>query len=287
MQFGFPELTDSFLEGQDLLYTQFNDINFYVEDTDQEYFYFHVLKNLFPSIKIEKIFPLNGKKNVTDAAKANLGDKSKIYLVDLDFDEILGLKESVANLFYLERYSIENYLFAKEALFELFKEDNPKIRTHEIEAIFSYESLINECRDLLSKLACTFLIIKKYSLGLDYLGLNPPRDFDITNPIAPKFKQGSSEIPVYFTLVENRLKRKDGRFTLNSKLKEFNIYFNTLSKALANIPGKYLINYIKFRIGRLINLTNVTQETFTIRLAKNSDLQDLNYLKNAVLNYIS
>jgi hypothetical protein len=90
MNSGFPELTDSFLSGQDILYTQFNDIEFFVEDTEQEHFYFNILKKLFPDLKFEKIFPLNGKKNVSDAAILNIGNNKKVYIVDLDFDHILN-----------------------------------------------------------------------------------------------------------------------------------------------------------------------------------------------------
>ena len=90
MNEGFPELTDSFLSGQDILYTQFNDIEFYVEDTEQEHFYFNILKKLFPDLNFEKIFPLNGKDNVRDSARLNIGNKKKVYIVDLDFDHILN-----------------------------------------------------------------------------------------------------------------------------------------------------------------------------------------------------
>ena len=42
MEEGFPELTDSFLSGQDILYKQFNDIEFYVEDFEQEHLYYNI-----------------------------------------------------------------------------------------------------------------------------------------------------------------------------------------------------------------------------------------------------
>ena len=88
MEEGFPELTDSFLAGQDILYKQFNDVEFYVEDFEQEHLYYNILKNLFPDVQFEKIFPLNGKKNVIDASKLTIDSKTKIYIVDLDFDKI-------------------------------------------------------------------------------------------------------------------------------------------------------------------------------------------------------
>lgn len=72
MDFYLPTLTESFLKGQDILYKQFNNIEFYIEDTEQENLYFQILKKMFPDIKFEKIFPLNGKKNVKDDCLINV-----------------------------------------------------------------------------------------------------------------------------------------------------------------------------------------------------------------------
>ena len=203
MKDGFPELTDSFLAGQDILYSQFNDIDFYVEDTEQEHFYYNIFRKLFPEIKLDKIFPLNGKKNVIDAAKLTIGDKKKVYIVDLDFDKILGRRENISNIFYLEKYSIENHLFAKNTLFELIREKKTKLKNHEIELIFNYKKLLNECKHLLSELSCSFILIQKYSLGKEYFGLNPTRDFDFSTPV-PKYK--NNFINQFFASIELALK---------------------------------------------------------------------------------
>ena len=37
MNTGFPELSDSFMAGQAIVYGQFNDIEFYVEDYEPEH----------------------------------------------------------------------------------------------------------------------------------------------------------------------------------------------------------------------------------------------------------
>lgn len=61
-----PTKSDAFLKGIDIFYTQFNDVNFYIEDEDQENFYHSILKKLFPEIRLDKIFPLRGKDNVLE-----------------------------------------------------------------------------------------------------------------------------------------------------------------------------------------------------------------------------
>lgn len=84
-----PTKNDGYLIAEDVFFIQFNEISFFIEDTEQENFYYNILKKLFPSIQIEKIFPLNGKDNVIEDCKKNIGNKNKIYLVDKDFDDIL------------------------------------------------------------------------------------------------------------------------------------------------------------------------------------------------------
>ena len=129
MNNGFPELSDSFLLGQDILYSQFNDINFYVEDTDQEHFYFNILIKLFPNVSFEKIFPLNGKDNVVIESKLTTDDKTKVYIVDLDFDEILNKNRLIVNItervnildeIVISPENIEKFLDLKEEEFKGF-----------------------------------------------------------------------------------------------------------------------------------------------------------------------
>lgn len=283
MENGFPTLTDSFLAGQDILYAQFNDVEFYVEDESQEHFYFNILKKIFPDIKFEKIFPLNGKKNVKDAARVTIGNKKKIYIVDLDFDEILGIKENLDNLFYLKKYSIENHLIEKNAIFEIIREKDSKLKNHEIEAKFNYKKLLSASCHCLAELASSFYLIQKYSLGESYFGLNPARDFDFTTA-KPAYR--NTFITQYFTEVEAALKVIDNRFTLNAQIKKVKKNFNTLEKALANVPGKYLLNVIKNRLENLSLISNVSLESFTYKLSKEVDTNELEYLKIRITKYM-
>ncbi|MBK6481150.1 MAG: DUF4435 domain-containing protein [Saprospiraceae bacterium] len=181
MEFGFPEITDSFLIGQNIVYTQFNDIEFYVEDTEQENFYFEILKKLFPDIKFDKIFPLGGKPNVFTDASLNLGNKKKVYIVDLDFDEnFLEIKKTHQIMFYLEKYSIENYLLDFTAIKEIIIEQKPKIKHQEIQNTFDINSFYNECHSLFSDLLCYYLTIQKHELGIENVKCDTARFCDFT-----------------------------------------------------------------------------------------------------------
>jgi hypothetical protein len=282
MNSGFPELSDSFLSGQDILYSQFNDINFYVEDTDQEHFYYNILRKLFPDLSFEKIFPLNGKDNVVIESKLTTGDKAKVYIVDLDFDEILNKKENEENIFYLKRYSIENYLCHKTSIYEIIREKNPKLKDNEIDALFNFESLQKQWKTLLSELSSTFIIIQKFSLGKEYFGINCHRDFNC-NLTPPTLR--NQFLPDYLSEVETLLKSTDNRYKLNAQINKLKSNYNTLEKAIKNIPGKYILTLLKHQLERLGLINQINLESFTYKLSKDCYINDLLFLKDEIKEY--
>ncbi len=283
MSVEFPELTNSFLHGQDILYKQFNDIEFYVEDIDKEHFYFNILKRLFSDIKLHKIFPLNGKKDVINTAKNNVNNRKKVYIVDLDFDKILGRVEQLSNLFYIERYSIENYLFSKLSIYECIRSKNPKMKDTDIDIKIDYEKLIDNAIESLRELASVFIIIKQYELSCEYYKLDVKRDFDFS---FSSVHYKNSFIPKYLLEIENKLKSKNSRVTLNGQIKKMKKHFNTRIKATTNIPGKYILMFIKDRLQFLKLINQVSFDSFTYNLSKDFDGAELNYLRKEILNYI-
>ena len=283
MEEGFPELTDSFLAGQDILYKQFNEIEFYVEDFEQEHFYFNILKNLFPDIQFEKIFPLNGKKNVLDSSKLSIANKSKVYIVDLDFDGILGIKETNDNLFYLEKYSIENHLISKEAIYELIREKNAKLKDAEIEALFNYNDLLILTKEHLEKLSCCFLINQIHSLGIKHLCIEPTREFDL-NQTVPTYR--NNVITDYYNQINQQIIIFNNNFTLEIEIQKIINFFNTIQNALINIPGKFLLNLIKSKLEKMKLIYQVTLESFTYKLSKEFNIGELEYLKIQISDYI-
>ncbi len=283
MEEGFPELTDSFLAGQDIFYKQFNEIEFYVEDFEQEHFYFNILKELFPDIKFEKIFPLNGKKNVIDSSKLNIDNKCKVYIVDLDFDEILGIKESNNNLFYLDKYSIENHLISKIAIYELIREKNAKLKDSDIDLLFNYDDLLQETKVHLEKLSCCFLINQIHSLGIKHLCIEPTREFDLSQSI-PTYR--NNLIIEYYDHINQQIIIFNNDMTLDTEIQKIINFFHTLENALVNIPGKFLLNMIKSKLEKIKLIYQMTLESFTYKLSKDFNVNELEYLKIRISNYI-
>ena len=77
----------------DVFYTDFNDVNFYVEDGEQENLYEVILRKLFSGLKIARIFPLGGKTAVFQRAPSGHNDNIRnfrAYIIDRDFDFLPG-----------------------------------------------------------------------------------------------------------------------------------------------------------------------------------------------------
>jgi len=167
-----PSFSDVYLQGQDILFDQFNEVNFYVEDTDLEQLYFQILKKIFPTIRIEKIFPLNGKKNVIDGAKENRNDKKRIYIVDKDFDDLHERIESIDNLFYLDRYCIENYLFEEISILEFVVSENPKIKHQEFNQLYNVDQRVSDILEKLIYINSLFFVVQKFGLPFENSSLH-------------------------------------------------------------------------------------------------------------------
>jgi hypothetical protein len=280
-----PFKTNAFLFGEDILYKQFNDVDFYIEDKDSENLYYVILKSLFSSISFEKIFPLNGKTNVIDQALLNVHDKNKVYLVDKDFDDILNIIVCNPNLFYLSRYSIENYLLEEEAIVEYIIENKPSTNRKDIHNDRIVESAVESIKDLLIELTCYFFIIMKYELGIKFIKMNPEQFIQLDPPV---FR------PNVFSYFENDINRKlletDNNLSLYncvSDLKKSGVIRNSIDDIYIHCPGKYIVCFLKKAIEIKYHLRSTNTEEFCYRVAKNSKFSLLTDLKNRIESYIS
>jgi|GEM_PF-7108856 len=204
-------------------------------------------------------------------------------MADADFEEILNIQEQIENVFYLEKYSIENYFVDKDGIYELIRERHPTLKDRDIDALVDLNQNLKNCKILLTDLACAFVIIQRYSHGTSYFGLNPPRDCNLTcNPPAHR----NTFISTYLNEIEQELKNIDGRYTWASKKREFVKHFNTLTKALRNIPGKYLLNLLKYQLERAGLLNQLSVQTLSYKLSKECSVSQFSELQERITDYI-
>lgn len=267
----------------DLIWAQFNELNFFIEDEYKENFYLNLFKKLYPAIKLEKVFGLGGKKYVKQSARDKINSKKDIHIVDLDFDHLLNKIEVLPNLFYLERYSIENYLIERGAIIEFIKEEKTTLKDSEIDMKFNLEASLNDIYDVIWRLSACFFIIHKFSLGTEYFKIEVNRDFNLSDrPYTIK----NQFISNYYEEVEAALKLKKPRMSFERQLKLAQRYFKK-SDILVNIPGKYLMNLIKYIVVRNFELRSLHTDNFNYRVGKNCDLLSLSFLKSNIDKFLN
>ncbi|MBE7691252.1 DUF4435 domain-containing protein [Tenacibaculum piscium] len=280
-----PVKNDNYRAGEDIFYVQFNDISFYIEDSDQENFFFCILKKLFPEIRIEKIFPLNGKDNVIDASLLNKTDNKKVFIVDKDFDDILEKVVDSPNLFYLERYSIENHLIEKETLIEYIIGEKPRLNKNDINDSLELETILDGITNSLKKLVRLHVVVQNTCGHLKNISLNHERFLRYNNG---QFEEKEAQILSYETEIETELKTIDGRYTLRSqRAKSKNLVsFDTLDLCIKHMPGKYLLKMIKQIIESNYGLVSRNMDSFSYRIAYNCKFDSLENLRIEINDFV-
>jgi|GEM_PF-1108125 len=281
-----PKKNNGYLIAEDVFFVQFNEISFFIEDTEQENFYYNILKKLFPNIQIEKIFPLNGKDNVINDCKKNIGNKSKIYLVDKDFDDILNQKLNIENLFYLNRYSIENYLLEENSIIEYIICEKPKLKKSSIILKLNLDNLIEVIKNALKQIIHLFILVQKKCPKLRNISLNYERFFDFNNG---NFTIKQAQFDSYVNEVINELNSIDKRLKFQTQYKKVQKDFNwdTNEICIVHYPGKFIIRMLKQCIESVFGLNSRNVESFSYMIASNSNFNSLEYLKNDITKYIN
>lgn len=281
-----PSKNTNYRLAEDIFYIQFNEVSFYIEDEDQENFFYCILKKLFPEIRIDKIFPLNGKENVISESNANIGNPKKVFIVDKDFDDILNKINTNDNLFYLERYSIENHLLEKDAIVEYIIGEKPKLKRADINIQFDLDANIRNINNKLNELIHLHLLVQKKCSRLKNISLNHERFYDFNNG---DFTLKSNQLNFYKVDIQNELNNIDGRLTIKSQLKKVKklININNNQLCIKHVPGKYLIKMIKQIIESLFGLVSRNVDSFCYRIAENCSFNSLIGLKSSIDIYIN
>jgi hypothetical protein len=278
-----PIQSDAALYARSVFFAQFNDVDFYVEDAEQENLYFAVLKKLFPDVRISRIFPLGGKGNVLTRAFDEPDPKrSSIYILDKDFDDHLGRVRRKDNVFYLERYCVENYFLEETAWVDFVVSELPKLAREAIQGAMPFEDSIRQAIRDLKKLFSLFFIALRYELPVPSTG-QEPKDF------CRKDDHGCVDVPkveLYAKRISRELQRKGVDEKLHVELERWSRLFDEGDLGATNISGEYVLWLVLQRTKTLFKCPNPsTLDSFRYRLAEYCELQSLSWLRERVEAY--
>ncbi len=273
-QSDLPTRSEDGMAALDIFYAEFNDINFYVEDEDQENLYKVIFGKLFKRIRIERIFSLGGKRALLKhaASEANQSIKCfRAYVVDRDFDHLLGNQFEHPNVFYLDRFCIESHLLEPTAIVELVIENHPRSRRVDVNAKLSTGSQIRSIYRGLRPLFVLFLCAQALNLGVRNCS-SPPESFCETKQrwvlkrrVAISYREGL------------RVAAKANGLTTD----QFDSRCEPLSLRASTVPdfelvsGKYVAAMLFHYIKSKYSLGSMTFDSFVYRLAKNCKLRSM------------
>lgn len=269
------------LAALDIFYDEFNDVHFFVEDEDQENLYEIILRRMFPELKIARIFPLGGKQAVLDhVPRIDTGGTKprSIYLVDKDFDDLLGAKVQKPMLFYLERYCIENYFTEPDAILEVVVESAPRLKRAEIAADLDLPSKLVEFIESLRPLFQLFYCVQRFALGLKNCSLpaekfcNARRRWDVDLAALADYK---AKVTLAALNTSNAAALADP--FLHPEVAAL-----TQMDPHAVISGKHLCTLTFHYVKSKYNLGSITFESFVFRVCKNSSMHALHSLASEI-----
>jgi hypothetical protein len=257
----------------DIFYLDFNDVNFYVEDSEQENLYEVILRKFFPAIRISRIFPLGGKEAVLQHA-ADIQNHTiaikKIYLLDKDFDDLLNNIKIDERIVYLDRYCIENYFIEEDAVVEVVIETHPKVRRDAVRSQLKVSVILEECAKSLLPLFSMFLYVQRFNLGLKNCDSKPeeychPKQLwvvrsELINQYLESIKLAARHLGIEPPLIDIAT---DERL---SDLRNASLH--------AIVSGKFLLAMIFHYIKSKFSLGSISYDSFRFRLAKNCQLQE-------------
>ena len=261
------------------------DITIIVEDRGKENFYAEVLHRLLEDRKkTAKVLGLGGKsqvlKRLTERNKTN-NDWKEFYLVDGDFDEILGIEFSDSIYSYrLRKYDIESYLVEEFAVCTLAVEEAPQVTIAQYQQMLNLKDWVSDVVDATIRLVACAAVLRE----LDQCNLRMSTNIE-------RFFSDSNALPDV-SLIENEISRlKEAVLVIEPA--EFDIRLQTMLERMGNtledrlrwISGKdiFIPLIIKLLRQQMRRGRNLSKESVCFRLAKNCTFEELNELRDRIL----
>lgn len=280
-----PEYSDGALSARDLFFGSFVSVHFFVEDEQLENLYEVVLKKIFPRLSNFEVFPLAGKQNVLRHARAGHTKPQhlmRVYVLDRDFDDLLGALEIRDGVFYLDHYCIENVVYDESSLLKVCVEERPRVRRTDLKRRLDFKSALDSWLPLLDRLHRAFALVQVHNLGIPNTDA-PPEEFTVDGDASILCQ---TKISRYIDRVREALALSG----VVSSEKEFDELSRKIfgSKRIdcKRINGKFLARLYYHRLRRKDLVGNIRQDTFLMRCGNASSCVGLRPFAKRVRAYM-
>lgn len=266
------------------LFQEFNDIDFFIEDTDiatKRIFTKLLQRSLNETIKLAQIFPLGGRQNVIDKAKISKtkSTRKQIFIIDGDLYLLTGEKVEEENLVELPKYCIENYLIDKNAIENIIIDENEKeIDDMDLKKLFNFDEWKKRNSPLLINLFIEYGIEKKNKLGIQTVA------YKVGNLISePNGDLNKEKVEERIQKFEEDLITKLDNEIYEEEKKEVTLRLKEFDDPLSCISGKdYILPLLLFKI-RSLTSSKTPNDKLKFRLARACEIDEFQKLINEKL----
>ncbi len=268
-----------------LFFKSKNDVDVFIEDSNDEEFYKALLGRLTAGKKINKIISCKCKTELIKACEADQSDRERkrIYLADGDLDLIVDTNRSdLKYLFVLERYCIENYLLDEEAILEMLH-TNIVLDKAAIKKQLTFTNYLKSISNVLVDMFLHYAISHYHKMGTKTVSIS----------VGTFCKQAKSITVLDISKIE--LKIQELRDEIILKIGD-DIYNETIYQLRQKWPSNYqtlvsivsakdyILPLLVFRFKKLKGKEtfNLKWEAFRLSMAKTINLNSLDRLKDAI-----
>lgn len=270
-----------------LFFKSKNDVDVFIEDSNDEEFYKALLFRLTEGKRINKIFSCKCKTELIKACEADQSDRKRkrIYLTDGDLDLILDTNRiDLKHLHVLGKYCIENYLVEEEGILEMLH-SNIVLDKSNIKKQLTLNNYLKSISNQLIELFLHYSITHLHKMGTK----------TVSNAIGTFCKQNKSLTVLDITKVEQKIQELRTEIILKIGEDDYNDLIYTLRQkwpsnyeTLTTIVSAkdYILPLLTFRFKKLKGKEsfNLKWESLRLGLAKTSKLDSLGELKNKIIS---
>ena len=270
-----------------LFFKSKNDVDVFIEDSNDEEFYKTLFARLTGGKRINKIISGKCKVELIKACEADQNDRERkrIYIADGDLDLIISNNRTdLKYLHVLERYCIENYLVEEEGILEILHTtivlDKSKIAKQ-----LTLNNYLKGVSNPLIELFLHYSITHLHKMGIK----------TVSNSVTNYCKQNKSLTVLDFEKIEEKIKHLRGEIQLLIGEDAYNetIYalrqrwpsnFHTLTTIVS--AKDYILPLLMFRFKKIKGKEsfNLKWESLRLGLAKTANIDSLESLRQKIIS---
>lgn len=208
--------------------------------------------------------------------------------MDKDFDDLLGKVYQQANVFYLDRYCIENFLLEENAIIKYIIDERPRLKAGSVRRELQFQMAWDGIVKQLSTPFAMFFVVQKYNIAaLQHTSHKP----DVFCALADKCKVDKQKVSDYAKQVKKKAATQGISIDMIKELDACSAIFELNQQAQlkgTNVSGEFILCLLAHRITKIFALDHLADlKSLAFRLAQECNLSSLCTLQKRVNSYLN